>query len=106
MYVILWNLEKVADDYKYIINQKPKCSKQSLELMERTNKMLRSYYELFYKFDLELLNEQAEQRKRLEKDIMKTMEAYPEDAKVLSHVHHTVQKIADFAASTVAVNEG
>jgi len=106
MYVILWNLEKVADDYKYIIKQKPKCCEESLELMERTNKMLRSYYELFYKFDLEKLNEQAEQRKKLEENIMTALRDHPEDAQVLSHLHHTVQKIADFAASTVAVNEG
>jgi len=105
MYVILWNLEKIADDYKYIIQQKQKCSAQGIALMEKVNIMLRSYYELFYKFDLEKLNEHAEERNKLEREILKQIEKHPEDAPFLSQLHHTVQKIADFAASTVAIND-
>lgn len=103
MYTILWNLEKIADDYKYIIKEQKEPGKETIELMKQTAKMLREYYELYYKFDGTKLNEHSEKSKELQEKIKNAMKK--EDTITLSYLLTTVQKIRDFAASTIAVND-
>src|SRR5574341_1820119 len=64
LYVIMWNLEKIADEYKYIcehIAKKKKIGKETTELFEKVNGLLRKYYELFYKFDIERLSQLSDE---------------------------------------------
>ena len=105
LYVIMWNLEKIADEYKYICESaNNKLSKQSVDVFAGVNSLLRRYYELFYKFDVVKLSELSDDFKvlknRIEQLIVKS-----EDAVVLSHLHHIILKTADFSASTFALND-
>ena len=54
IYVIIWNLEKVCDDYKlicdHILKNPTNLSDKTLKLYEKCNNILRTYYEIFYKF--------------------------------------------------------
>ncbi|MBI4146505.1 AbrB/MazE/SpoVT family DNA-binding domain-containing protein [Candidatus Woesearchaeota archaeon] len=105
LYVIIWNLEKIADDYKYLCQHlnKKKTNTQALMLLNETNKLLREYYELYYNFKLENLSTLAQKFKTLENKITRELEKN-EDPITLSHLHHIVLKIADFSASTAALN--
>ncbi len=58
IYYIIEEMEKIADQYKYIyryltrrIDRKIKVGKEAMELFDRTNLFFRTFYELFYKFD-------------------------------------------------------
>lgn len=105
LYVIMWNLEKIADDYKYVCENlaaKKKISKQTMELFDRVNKLLRNYYELFYKFDVQKLSALSDDFKLLSKDLESAL-SKGEDAIVLSHLYHVALKTVDFSASTFAL---
>jgi phosphate uptake regulator len=49
-YIIVWLLEKIADDYRDIYKRKEKVSKEDATL---TAQLVRQFYELFYKYSLE-----------------------------------------------------
>lgn len=106
LYVIVWNLEKIADDYKYLckhLAEEKKVNASTLDILEKTNKLLRSYYELFYKFDVKKLTDLSEQFKKLENETKEEMKK-TENTLALSHIHHILLKIADFSASIFALN--
>jgi len=105
LYVIMWNLEKIADEYKYIAeNLSEKTSKNTLDLFAEVNVLFRRYYELFYKFDVAQLSKLSEDfksvRSRIETALPKSA-----DGLILSHLHHIVLKSADFSASTFALHD-
>ncbi len=106
LYVIMWNLEKIGDEFKYLAEHtldRKKTSKESLIFLERANKLLRDYYELFYAFDVKKLSDLSDSFKLLTKDIREIMPKH-EDSVALSHVLHVVMKSADLSASTFALN--
>jgi phosphate uptake regulator len=81
LYYIIEEIENIADQYKYLCNylydlrsKKPKISKESLKLYEETNKMLKTFYELFYKFDEEKLVAIGLQRKMLVERYLQTIQ--------------------------------
>lgn len=104
LYIITWNLEKIADEYKYLtqhlMNSKP--GKKTHAMLTSANALLRGYYELFYAFDPKKLAALSESYKQLEQDIKKEMHT---DPVALAHVLAIVSKTADFSASTYALND-
>lgn len=106
LYVVAWNLEKIADEYKYIgeyVSERKKVGKQTVKIFDDVNRLFREYYELFYKFDMNKLALLADKFKAQCERIKKAM-VKSEDAVVLSHLLHIALKTADFSASTVAVH--
>jgi phosphate uptake regulator len=106
LYVIIWNLEKIADDYKYIceyLAERKKVSKPTLAVFKDINNLLRMYYELFYKFDIKQLSELSDSLKKLRKK-MERLLIQNKDAVILSHLWHVALKTADFSASTFALH--
>lgn len=64
MYYIVEELEKVADEYKYLCQhfyklkgKNIKLDKGALKIFETATNSIRIYYELFYKFDIDKLKE-------------------------------------------------
>lgn len=108
-YVVAWNLEKVCDDYKYICETlsetNVKLSKESAALFKETNKFLRTYYELFYSFDLNKLNELNTSKKSLIAKAQKliSLKKGPEAATV-NYLMGALLKTADFSSSTIALH--
>jgi phosphate uptake regulator len=105
LYVIMWNLEKIADEYKYIceyLAKKNKISPETADVFEKVNGLLRKYYELFYSFKIEKLSELSEEFKSVKQEAEKVLAKSP-DAVVVSHLHHIALKTADFSASTYAL---
>ncbi|PIN75262.1 hypothetical protein COV18_03670 [Candidatus Woesearchaeota archaeon CG10_big_fil_rev_8_21_14_0_10_37_12] len=106
MYVIVWNLEKIADDYKYLcehLSNKKNVSNDVLNCLEHANELIRGYYELFYGFNIEKLSALAENHKNLKTEIHSALEK-GKDAVALSHILHSITNTADFSASMFAVH--
>ena len=108
-YVIVWNLEKIADDYKYICEllsaNNAKISKESLAYFKETTEYLRAYYELFYSFKLEQLNNLNDKKKELLVKGHKLVSAKKgTEATMLNYLTSTVMRITDFSASMIALN--
>lgn len=62
LYTIVEGLENLADQYKYTcqyfsqnVAGKAELKKETIELAQKANQMLREFYEVFYKFDDEKL---------------------------------------------------
>jgi len=56
IYCLVWQLEKIADEYKYLCQYllddgEVKLPKEVLEQYEKVNSLFNSYYELFYSFN-------------------------------------------------------
>jgi len=107
LYVVMWNLEKVADQLKHVaecIQKQKAVEKNSQVLIEKTSKLLREYYELFYTFNVKKLSELSEEFKILRKEVEVELEK-SKNPIMLSHLHSAVLKIADFSSSTFALND-
>ena len=72
LYYIIEDLENLADEYKYLCTdlseidgKKFKVNPDVMDIYETTNNMLRTFYELFYKFDESKVAELAQQRKEI-----------------------------------------
>jgi len=75
---------------------KTPLQKETITLFEKTNKFLNDYYEVFYKFNTEKLNELSTRRKELEKEANSILK---KDSIITSHLKNTILKLADFSAS-------
>lgn len=104
LYVIVWNLEKVVDDYKYIVQELSEkditLKKEVLVLFETVNNHFRTYYELFYKFDDKKLSELSNKRKDIQKNITELFgKTKGCDSIVMSYLYTILMKCEDFSAS-------
>lgn len=108
-YVIIWNLEKICDDYKYICEylskQKTKISKQTIQVFKEVNKFLREYYELMYSFDILKLNKLTSNKKDIQNRIRSLMQARKgNEGILLNYLTSVLTKTSDFSASFMALN--
>jgi phosphate uptake regulator len=107
-YIINWNLEKIADDYKYIIEhiteKKIKISEETTDIIKKTNKLLRGFYEFFYNKKQEKLIKLSEEKKEIQKEIEKTIKEKKEETIILSRILSLADKITDFSASMIAIH--
>ncbi len=72
VYSIIWQLEKIADDYEEILRKisdsKLKLSKETLNYFEKINLFLKTFYELYYDFDENKGKKLTNERIKLLKD--------------------------------------
>ncbi len=98
IYYIVEELENIADEYHHFCinlynlrnSQNKSLRPESLSVMERTNTMLRLFYETFYKFDKAKLNEMSAIRKKIVEDAHKMVETKKMSAADYYVVHHGV----------------
>ncbi|MBW2988217.1 AbrB/MazE/SpoVT family DNA-binding domain-containing protein [Candidatus Woesearchaeota archaeon] len=110
LYVIIWNLEKVCDDYKYICHllskRRTPMKASMLGVFAKVNALLRGYYEVFYKFDLEQLHNLIQEREVIEGDIRSLMGNLDKDeCMLLYYLLSATYKIIDFSASMVSIKQ-
>jgi phosphate uptake regulator len=60
--------------YEYLNTKKAKLSKEAMELLEKTNNMFESFYEAFYKKDIEKIDEIELLREKLISSVYKLLE--------------------------------
>ncbi len=77
LYHIIEQLEKLGDMYRdlclYIYENKLKLDKETLEIYQRVNEFFNSFYETFYKFNLETVEEFGKKRNELREVINKSL---------------------------------
>jgi phosphate uptake regulator len=81
-FVAVYQLEKIADHYKYICEHlqrtKPrKIRKETLKLFKQVNELLGEYYEVFYKFDPQRADRLAKSYEQLQAFGEKCFESAP-----------------------------
>lgn len=108
-YTIIWNLEKIADEYKHICETlnlyDNKISKDIIALLEEANKLLKGYYDLFYDFKLEKVNDLDTTKKKIDNLYLEaTKNKNPKEQKILHHIITIVHKCSDFSTNIVGLN--
>ena len=101
MYYIIEELENLADEYKFLYNylyekrdKNIKLSKRILGLYEEINKLLKTFYEHFYKFNKEKLVLIGKKRKKLVNELYNILDkASGADVVVAHHLLVILQKI-------------
>tara|TARA_Y100000310_G_C20699129_1_gene828028 strand:+ start:80 stop:991 length:912 start_codon:yes stop_codon:yes gene_type:complete len=111
MYCILWNLEKIADQYENICNlleHKPNSfslKKETLDLFQDVNVFLRNFYELFYKFSEEEGNKLTRMKNNLNSNSNKLLlKASKEDLQIIYYLKNTIGLIYDLTGPFYAMN--
>lgn len=111
LYIFVWNLEKVCDNYKYICTQlssikAPKIRSEVLKFFEEANSFLRDYYQLFYKFDINKLLDMSKKRGELLSDRQKLfLGKNVDELIVISNLINLIQQTADFSTTLIALNK-
>ncbi|MBU2561655.1 MAG: hypothetical protein KKD17_05120 [Nanoarchaeota archaeon] len=104
IYNIVWELEKVSDQFKYMnkyISKKKgvKVNKETLALFERVNQLLKMFYELFYKFDAVKVQKIAEERKLIIKECNLLFASKTTDPKIIHHLSNVTQMVFNMMGS-------
>ncbi len=103
-YVIVWNLEKVCDEYKYICNLSfsKNLSKEILDYYAEVNSLLKEYYELFYNFNLNKVTEFEIKARGLQ---TKGMGLAKNNHELVYRLHRIASNLREFLSSTIALNQ-
>lgn len=108
MYAFVDELEKIADQYKYLIDYLTKNNikpgKEVVEVYQRNNELFRDLYKLFYSFKLEDISELYEKRTRLIEDIEKLFALKNKgEVGVLHYLMAITQAITNMSKSVLAI---
>ncbi|MBI4453855.1 phosphate uptake regulator PhoU [Candidatus Woesearchaeota archaeon] len=113
LYTIIWNLEKICDNYKYIINElgkqdtninlKTPISKELINIFELANNYLEQYYDLLFNFDIKKLNTIDENKKQINSKTS-ALKLSGLDKEILNHLIVLITQTTDFSASIIAMN--
>lgn len=105
---IIWNLEKIADEYKAICLGLSKNNKeinsQILKLYKEVNEFFKSYYELFYGFSPEKLNKLVDKKENIINGINKVNINNEYELKLVNLLFSITSKTSDLSSSIFAFN--
>ncbi len=106
-YVIAWNLEKIADNFKYLAKQVSEIKKSTpntLLLFEQLSSYAKEYYDVFYNFTFEKLSALSLLKKDLESLCLLMLNSADMQERLIAHfMHIVVLQFADFSASLIAL---
>ncbi len=105
---IIWNLEKIADEYKYICNQLSKnnleIQNEIIKILKETNQFFNSYYELVYNFSPEKLNDLVDKKTELKEKIIKIKPKTEHELFLTNTISTIISKTSDMSSSIFALN--
>jgi phosphate uptake regulator len=105
-YVVAWNLEKIADNFKYLATHLDKITaNESLgAFISRVHELFAQYYELFYNFSIEDMSLLTQKKKSLEQEALDLLASADVTSRLVGHyMHMVILQIADFSASFIAL---
>lgn len=109
IYCIIWEMEKIADEYKYLAlhlsKNPPKSSLKDTavhKLIESVAELLKNFYTLFYKFEETLVAQIAQERERIIKEANELL-YNPEQAKIAHHLITVTQHIHNCLGCYIAI---
>jgi len=105
-YVIIWALEKIVDEYKYIIEysqlKKIKPSKQTIAFFKEVNEFFNQLYIMYYVFDMKTYSKLALQKKAMIKKGYQLSSTAPhKDAPIIAHLMTITRLTSDCLTSTI-----
>ncbi len=105
---IIWNLEKIADEYKEICSELSKNSTginpEILGLYKEVNNLLYGYYELFYKFERQKINSLHELKEKIQRSKEKIKAGSHNEVFLLTELMAITSKISDLSSSIFAIH--
>ncbi|MFH2020402.1 MAG: AbrB/MazE/SpoVT family DNA-binding domain-containing protein [archaeon] len=108
LYIIAWNLEKVADEMEYICKyvsaNKMKLSTDTLSYFEKTGNFYRAFFDFFYKYDpskVDILNTINEELTSLGKELFQ--KTSKKELFVVVCIYKMVDIINNFLTTTVGL---
>ena len=104
-YVIVWQLEKIADGYKEILKllDDTEINNCILDLYEKANTLFREYYDAYYNADLKKLQNILDNRKEVNKEIKDLKMKDSDEVLLISYLLHIIFTITELIPSTIAV---
>lgn len=105
IYYMIEDIENLADQYKYMYQyleeanlKKSKVSPKTIEMFDDTNKMLKLFYEVYYKYDSKKIAELRMLRKKVVKEWYGIVESSksPLDLVISHHLSIAAQKIFNY----------
>lgn len=103
-YVIAWNMEKIADSFKYIAQQKlSSLQEPTLQLLKAVHNYVCAYVDVIYKYDVQVLVTLS----RTKEDLLSTVHALLQsgtDVLVVHYLGQVILQVADFSASLIALH--
>ncbi|MBU1975191.1 MAG: hypothetical protein KKG59_02175, partial [Nanoarchaeota archaeon] len=110
-YTLVWNNEKICDDYKYVCqyistHDKTKYSKEILLMLEKSLKYYKDFCAVLFNWDIKKLDALNTERKVF----LKKLEEHfshknPHELVVTNYLLSFISKIDDFSASAIAINQ-
>jgi len=104
---IVWNLEKIADEYKAICvglsKNSEEISKEILVLYKDVNRFLNSYYELMYRFSVEAVNALVNRKQEIIDALNSIRPRNRFESQLLNNLWAVVSKTVDFSSSMFAL---
>ncbi|MBS3137034.1 AbrB/MazE/SpoVT family DNA-binding domain-containing protein [Candidatus Woesearchaeota archaeon] len=112
LYVILWNLEKICDNYKYICNhfeqqddKDKQISQEIISLFEKVNSFFSLYYDLYYNFSLEKLTHISKQQEIIKNELINFKARNHSEMFLFNICSQILTQTADFSASIIVLNK-
>jgi len=107
LYIISWNLEKIADEYKSIINNlnNSRINKDLVNFLEEIHEIFQEYYNLYYNFSIDKLDEKISKIKKFKERIDKYENNLNKDEIFLyTHILKIATRLSDFSSSFLGAN--
>ncbi|MBU0758670.1 MAG: hypothetical protein KKF44_11485 [Nanoarchaeota archaeon] len=112
LYIIVWNIEKIPDEFRAICNYLSGRSNIEMNssitmLFENILEYLEGYMKLFFNFSFNKLQELHAVKDKLNSEVQElyAMQMSYDDKILLSHLNMILNRISDFSASTIAINQ-
>src|SRR3989344_7812061 len=105
---IIWNLEKITDEYKTICinlsSNNMNMQKDILEIYKNVNELFYSYYELIYRFYPEKLNELITKKEEIISKMNNVNPKTRHEARLLNTLWTITSKTSDLSSSICALH--
>lgn len=105
-YILAWNLEKIADNFKYLAQQLTSISpsEKLFLLLKETHAFAQGYYDVFYDFSFAKLTQLTKVKKDVEAKCLLLLTSPNQEERLVGHfMHLVVLQLADFSASIIAL---
>ncbi len=107
MATIIWTLEKIGDEYKYICfnlaSNNKKIGQDAMVIYEKVNTFFKLYYELFYNFNIQKLNELSDKRFEILRLLNETNINSRIENQLAKHLHSIMSKTVDMSSSILGL---
>jgi len=107
-YNIVEQLEKIGDSYRdlcnSVIQNKIKVNKETIQVYHEVNNYLKEFHDLFYKFNLEKLEEFLNRRSEIELMLKSEIYKHGKDIQVLNHLYNILESTFNLNGSLMVIN--